>query len=150
MALKLLSGDALVRSVIAYQHATRERGIISLLIKKVMSMRYHLISIATASDVSRDAQISSDLKLPHPVGVVIHRDSRIGSGCMIMQLVTVGTLADGAAPSIGNGVYIGAGAKVLGGITIGDNAKIGANAVVLIDIPENATAIGVPARIITT
>ena len=66
---------------------------------------------------------------------------------MIMQQVTIGQLSDGAVPIIGNGVYIGAGAKVLGGITVGDNAKIGANAVVLINVPAGKTAVGVPAII---
>ena len=67
---------------------------------------------------------------------------------MIMQQVTIGQLADGRVPVIGNGVYIGAGAKILGGIVINDNAVIGANAVVLIDVPAGKTAVGVPAKIL--
>lgn len=67
---------------------------------------------------------------------------------MIMQQVTIGQTAQAGAPIIEAGVYVGAGAKILGNIKIGENARIGANAVVLVDVPPNATAIGVPARVI--
>jgi serine O-acetyltransferase len=66
---------------------------------------------------------------------------------MIMQQVTIGQLAEEYAPTIGSHVYIGAGAKVLGRIVIGDRARIGANAVVLADVPADGTAVGIPARI---
>ncbi len=107
------------------------------------------MSILTSSDISKHADISEDLKLPHPNGVVVHQNAIIGEGCMVMQQVTIGQLADGAVPRIGSGVYIGAGAKVLGGVFIGNDARIGANAVVLTDLPENSTAVGVPAIIKT-
>lgn len=67
---------------------------------------------------------------------------------MIMQQVTIGQTAASLGPKIGMNVYIGAGAKVLGEVTIGDGAQIGANAVVLIDVPANCTAVGVPARVV--
>jgi len=67
---------------------------------------------------------------------------------MIMQGVTLGQTHIAGAPYICSGVYIGAGAKILGAIRIGKNSRIGANAVVLSDIPENSTAVGIPARII--
>ena len=90
--------------------------------------------------------------LPHPNGVVIHPEARVGVNCMIFQQVTLGTAghgeAKGRAPVVGGHVDIGAGAKILGGVTIGDHAKIGANAVVLCDVPPGATAVGIPARII--
>jgi len=86
--------------------------------------------------------------LPHPNGVVMHRDAVIGVNCMIMQQVTIGQLAEGGAPRLGDGVYVGAGAKVLGEITIGDGASIGANAVVLSDVPPGCTAVGIPARVV--
>ena len=68
---------------------------------------------------------------------------------MIMQQVTIGELSDGLAPVIGSRVYIGAGAKILGKVIIGNGVRIGANAVVLCDVPDNSTAVGIPARIIT-
>jgi serine O-acetyltransferase len=86
--------------------------------------------------------------LPHPNGVVIHGEARIGDDCMIMQQVTVGMIDEGEVPVIGNRVYIGAGAKIIGKLIVGDGARIGANAVVVNDVPSNATAVGIPARII--
>jgi serine O-acetyltransferase len=80
---------------------------------------------------------------------VIHPDSIIGVNCLIFQQVTIG--AGGTVPgvpTIGGHVDVGAGARILGGVTIGNHARIGANAVVLQDVPEGATAVGVPARII--
>ena len=148
MNFKFCSGDALVRSILSYQAVAKKRGVISAALRKYASFRHKLLSLLTASDISREAGIAPDLKLPHPIGVVIHRDAVIDRECMIMQLVTIGQLADGAVPKIGRGVYIGAGAKILGGVVIGNFARIGANAVVLDDVPEHATAVGVPARIV--
>jgi len=83
------------------------------------------------------------------LGVVLDHRCVIGDNVRIDQQVTIGIRWDEKrAPVIGNNVRIGAGAKVLGSINIGDNVRIGANAVVLTDIPEGATAVGVPARII--
>lgn len=65
-----------------------------------------------------------------------------------MQQVTLGQLAKGGAPVVERGAYLGAGAKVLGSVRIGAGARIGANAVVLTDIPPNCTAVGIPARIV--
>ena len=84
--------------------------------------------------------------LPHPNGVVIHPDARVGPNCLIFQQVTLGTLATGGTPVIGGHVDIGAGAKLLGGIVVGEHAQIGANAVVLTDVPARSVAVGIPAR----
>lgn len=103
-------------------------------------------------EVSPKVQIGGGLFLPHTVGTVLGAE-RIGDNCTIMQGVTLGAsdtdlgFTASTRPSIGNSVLIGAGAKVLGGVTIGDHARIGANAVVLQDVPANALAVGVPAII---
>ena len=144
------SAKALIKSIHAYQQTAKREDVCSYLRNKYAVLRHVLWSIVSGSDISRKAKIHYDLKLPHPIGVVIHRDVVIGPECMIMQLVTIGQLADGAVPVIGAGVYIGAGAKVLGGVRVGDNARIGANAVVLIDVPANSTAVGIPAKIVTS
>ena len=102
----------------------------------------------SGADIAPEATLGGGLMLPHPNGIVIHRDVVVGMNCMIMQQVTIGQLASGGVPRLGNNVYVGAGAKLLGPITIGDNASIGANAVVLCDVPTNSTAVGVPARIL--
>ena len=105
-------------------------------------------SLVSGSDIARDATIAADTRFPHLNGVVIHEDAVIEPGCLIMQQVTLGQLAGPGAPHVGRGAYVGAGAKVLGPVRIGAGARIGANAVVLEDVPPNATAVGVPARII--
>ena len=83
------------------------------------------------------------------LGIVIHPRCKIGDNVTIGAHVTIGGRGGPGVPIIGNNVFLGAGAKILGGIRIGDNARIGANAVVLTDVPENATAVGVPARIVS-
>jgi serine O-acetyltransferase len=104
-------------------------------------------------ETSPRVQIGGGLFLPHTVGTVIGAES-IGENCTIMQGVTLGAKETDlefnvrTRPIIGCGVVIGAGAKILGRITIGDHAKIGANAVVLCDVPPYGLAVGVPARII--
>lgn len=105
-------------------------------------------------EVSPQVQIGGGLFLPHTVGTVLGAE-RIGDNCTILQGVTLGTsepdmgFTVSARPVIGNNVLIGAGAKVIGRITIGDHAKVGANAVVLHDVPSYALAVGVPARLVS-
>lgn len=83
--------------------------------------------------------------IPHSVGIVIHHNSRIGKRCKIYQNVTIG---NGNGPVIGDDCVIGAGACILGDITIGDRCRIGANAVVLESLPSDTTAVGVPAKVV--
>lgn len=140
----------LLRAIARYQTYRDRRDILSRL--KCMSgkMGHMVWSLLSASDIHRDAQIAADTRMPHPMGIVVHAGAVIEPGCLIMQHVTVGQLADGGAPYIEKGAYLGAGARVLGPIRIGAGARIGANAVVLKDVPPGATAVGVPARIIPT
>ena len=93
-------------------------------------------------------EIGAGFKLPHPTGIVIGDGTKIGNDVLILQNVTLGrrSLSEPGTPIIGNGVSILAGAVVLGAISIGDNAVIGANAVVLNDVAANTTVVGVPAR----
>lgn len=89
--------------------------------------------------------------IEHQSGIVIHGFSIIGDDCIIRQGVTMGiksTERPFDAPVLGRKVDVGAGAKLLGRIRIGDHARIGANAVVLSDVPDGATAVGIPARVI--
>jgi serine O-acetyltransferase len=89
--------------------------------------------------------------IEHQGAIVIHGNSTLGDGCIIRQGVTLGNRHLGepfSAPILGRDVNVGAGAKLLGGIRIGDGAAIGANAVVLIDVPSGATAIGIPAKLV--
>jgi len=96
-------------------------------------------------------QVGQDVVIEHQGGIVIHGASVIGDGCVIRQGCTLGIrrVSDlDAAPVLEAGVDLGAGAVILGRIRIGRGAKIGANAVVLIDVPAGAVALGVPARIL--
>jgi serine O-acetyltransferase len=135
-------------SIRSYQYHRARRGSWHLLMRRVARLRHMFWSIITQSDIALEARLGSGLMLPHPNGVVIHEDASIGDDCMIMQQVTVGMIGDDEVPTIGNGVYIGAGAKIIGKLTVGDGARIGANAVVLNDVPPNCTAVGIPARIL--
>jgi serine O-acetyltransferase len=103
-------------------------------------------------EVSPKVAIGGGLLLPHTVGTVIGA-ARIGDNCTIMQGVTLGTAepemgyTPNLRPTVGDEVLIGAGAKVLGSVAIGNHARIGANAVVVKDVPPRCTAVGVPATI---
>jgi serine O-acetyltransferase len=97
--------------------------------------------------------ISEDIKLYHPYGIVINKDVVMGEGVVLRQQVTIGNKgseSDNSCPTIGKNVDIGAGAKIIGGVTIGDNCKIGANAVVTKSFPANSVLVGVPAKNINT
>lgn len=106
--------------------------------------------------ISRRAAIGPGLRLPHPIGIVIGDGVRIGRGVSIYQHVTVGgaephRLAAGAPlafPEIGDGATLYAGAAIIGPIRVGRNAVVGANAVVLHDVPDGAVVVGAPARIV--
>ena len=84
------------------------------------------------------------------IAVVLHKKSVIGNDCIIGTSVVLGGRHEfnPGGPIIGNNVYIGTGAKIIGPVTIGDNVKIGANSVVMCDVPDNYTAVGIPARLI--
>ncbi len=92
-------------------------------------------------------EIEGGLYIAHASGTVINVE-HMGENCSVIASVTIGMRNEWVFPVIGNHVFIGAGARILGGLTIGDHAKIGANAVVMHDIPAQATAVGVPARVI--
>ncbi len=90
------------------------------------------------------------LVIAHQSGIVVNGAVTFGDDCVLRQNTTIGVRSfdDLRAPKIGNGVHIGAGAAILGPVVIGDRAVIGANAVVVADVPCDATAVGIPARIL--
>lgn len=112
-------------------------------------MRHKFWSVVTGADIPLNCKIGGGLLLPHPNGIVIHPSAQIGPNCLIFQQVTIGTRkGEEMLPVIGGHVDIGAGAKILGNVSIGDHARIGANAVVIIDVPARKTAVGVSATIV--
>ena len=110
-----------------------------------------LARMATGIEIHPGAQIGKAFFIDHGMGVVVGETAIIGDHCKLFHGVTLGGTGNECGkrhPTLGKNVTVGAGAKLLGNIVIGDNAKIGANAVVLQDVPANATAVGIPARII--
>lgn len=112
-----------------------------------------LNQILFGCDIARGARIEGGLYLPHPNGIVIGEFVRIGRNCIIHQGVTLGARGEdheNANPIVGNEVEIGTGAKILGKVLIGDYARIGANSVVLKDVPYAGIAVGIPAKVVST
>ncbi len=102
-------------------------------------------------EISRHAKIGPGLRLPHPMGIIIAPNVEIGAGCDIYADVRL-VLSHGnpQGPRLGNGVFMGDGAKAVGAITIGENSIIGVSSVATKDIPANVTAVGIPAKVIAT
>lgn len=111
----------------------------------------HLVRFFTGIEIHPGADIGGGLFIDHGMGVVIGETTAIGRDCLIYQGVTLGGTGKEKGkrhPTLGNNVVVGAGAKVLGAITIGDYGKIGANAVVLKSVPDYSIVVGVPGKII--
>lgn len=138
---------ALIATLRDHERLAARGGALAAPRRKLVRARHRLWSIVTGADIPLGTRIGGGLLLPHPNGVVIHPDAEIGPNCLIFQQVTIGAIGNGV-PRIGGHVDFGAGAKVLGPISIGDHVLIGANAVVIQDVPSRSMAIGVPARIV--
>lgn len=105
----------------------------------------------TGIEIHPGATIGKGLFIDHGMGVVIGETTEIGDNCTLFQGVTLGGTGKECGkrhPTLGDNVLVGAGAKVLGPFKVGDNARVAAGAVVLNEVPENATAVGVPAKIV--
>ena len=173
-----IGASALCRSVREDVNAVRERdpaarsnlevlllysGVHALIAHRIahgLYLREHYLSARAISQISRaitgieihpGATIGKGLMIDHGMGVVIGETAEIGDNCTIYQGVTLGGTGKDVGkrhPTLGNNVLVGAGAKVLGPFKIGDNVKIAANAVVLEEIPEQSTAVGIPAKVV--
>lgn len=133
--LRYRFGNKLVRVVL---------GLIHIVLSKMAEMLFGVT-------IGVSAKIGKRLVIEHSGAIVIHGNAVIGDDCVIRQGVTIGNRRLNepfAAPSLGHRVNVGAGAKILGAVQIGDDAEIGANAVVLQNVPPNSIAVGIPARII--
>jgi len=105
----------------------------------------------TGIEIHPGAKIGKGLFIDHGMGVVIGETTEIGDNCTLYQGVTLGGTGKDHGkrhPTLGNNVMVGSGAKILGPFRVGDNARVAAGAVVLDEVPDNATAVGVPARVV--
>jgi len=132
-------------------------------IKKILMRLYHVLDVIIIgfcfnSYIPVQCTIGKRLKLPHPYGVIIHNEAIIGDNVVILHQVTIGgawgpyesikPIVGSRAPIIGNNVVIGAGAKIVGAVTIGEHSYIGSNSVVTKDIPPYSVVVGIPAKVI--
>jgi serine O-acetyltransferase len=113
---------------------------LAMVFNKLTAMSGHCV-------IGRGADFGPEFVLVHSLGVVINTNVKGGRHVRIEHEVTIGA-EKGQVPVLGDDVFIGAGAKIIGGVRIGNGARIGANAVVLADVPDGATAVGVPARVV--
>lgn len=124
-----------------------------LLLRKVISLVYRVaykcVQIVTGVELPCEVEVGRNFIIDHFGGIVVSGFAKFGDDCRIRTGVVIGLarVNDPCAPLIGNCVDIGAGAKVLGRIRIGNNVLIGANAVVIRDVPDNSIAVGVPATV---
>lgn len=123
------------------------------LYKKKIPFFHRLINaisrVLMSDDISYEAEIGPGLMIIHGFGIVIGANVTLGKNAYLLNNITIGSRNPGGnQPKIGDNVYIGVGARILGDITIGDNVKIGANTVVLNDVPSNCTVVGNPGRVV--
>ncbi len=138
-------GRKLLRSIRRYQALKKRGGFLSRLRMKYWVLIHRFWSVVSGAEIDLNCQIGGGLLIPHPNGIVIYPSVTIGPNCLVLQQVTVG-IKKGEVPKIGGHVDIGAGAKILGAVTLGNHCRIGANAVVLEDVQEGDTVVGIPAR----
>ena len=143
------------RAIAVNRFGNWRMGVSNRLLRVPLSVLYRFmfrrVRAKYGIEIGYDVQLGRRVRIHHQSGIVVNGSCVIGDDCLLRQNVTIGvrTVADLRAPRLGKGVDVGAGAVILGPITIGDGAGVGANAVVLVDVPAGAIAVGVPARVIT-
>ncbi len=142
-------GPALIAAIRDYQAQSGRRSPVARLRRRIAVLRHLFWTTVTQCEIPLNGRFGGGLLLPHPNGILIHPKAELGPNCLVFQQVTIGFGSRPGAPRLGGHVDVGAGAKILGGVTVGDHARIGANAVVVDDVPPRTTAVGVPARVIT-
>lgn len=139
--------------MVAYRFGRWRYGVRPRLVRAPLSFLYRLLKVGTqiltGIDLPCETRIGRRLVIEHFGDIIVSGDAVLGDDVVLRNGVTIGLRRTGTrgAPRLGNRVDVGAGAKLLGPITIGDDVAIGANAVVLTDVPSSSIAVGVPARI---
>jgi serine O-acetyltransferase len=137
--------------MIVYRFGRWRYGVRPVWVRKILSLVYHslfkITQVATGIELPCEVELGRNFIIDHFGDIIISGYAKFGDNCRIRSGVVVGLrhVDDERAPTIGNHVDIGSGAKLLGPIRVGNNVLIGANAVVIVDIPDNCTAVGVPA-----
>jgi serine O-acetyltransferase len=138
---------SLLASLRAYDRWKTARTPWGVLLRRWAVLRHGFWSVVSGAEIPLGTQIGGGLMLPHPNGIVIHPSAEIGPNCLIFQQVTIGA-ARGGVPRIAGHVDLGAGAKLLGPIAVGEHARIGANALVIRDVPAGATVVSAPGEML--
>lgn len=138
-------GRKLLKALRDWQRARERGGVLGKVAAMLAARRHRFWSVVSGADIPLTTRIGGGLLLPHPNGIVVHPGSVIGPNCLLFQQVTLGT-ADSRPPVLEGHVDVGAGAKIIGAVTIGRHARVGANAVVVHDVRPGATVMGIPAR----
>lgn len=133
-------GKKLIQSIRDFQKLENSKNPIHLLRKKMCVLRHRFWSVVTGAEIDLNCKIGGGLLIPHPNGIVIHPTATIGVNCLIFHQVTLAGKVD-----LGFHVDIGAGAKIIGPLSVGNNVRIGANSVVTKDIASGITVAGIPA-----
>jgi serine O-acetyltransferase len=137
--------------MIVYRFGRWRYGVRPVYVRKVLSLVYHVLfkitQVTTGIELPCEVELGDNFIIDHFGGIIISGYVKFGDNCRIRSGVVVGLrhVEDERAPIIGSNVDIGSGAKILGPIRVGNNVLIGANAVVIMDIPDNCIAVGVPA-----
>jgi serine O-acetyltransferase len=127
----------------------RKDGLVKRCLDRWYWLIYRIVESLTGISIDKSVEIGPGLRIWHFGNIFIHKGVTIGENCTLRQGVTIGNRVEGSSvPTVGNNVDFGAYAQILGEVRIGHNARIGAMAVVLQDVPDGATAVGNPARII--
>jgi len=140
-------GRQLLASIRRYQRLRHRDNFFYRVVSKLSVIQHKFWSVITEADIPLNSNLGGGLLITHPNSIVIHPKAIIGPNCLIFQQVAIGS-RDGGIPTIGGHVDIGAGEKIIGNIQIGDYVRIGANSVVLEDVSDGCTVVGIPARII--
>ena len=166
--LRLISSDICAKAEWLYGSVSRTNvlkalatdGSFAMVVYRLMqfSQRWRIVPLAMVFNkinvffgrciIGRNAQFGPGFVLVHSLGVVINTSVKGGRGVRIEHQVTIGA-ERGQSPVLGDDVFIGAGAKIVGNVRLGNHVRVGANAVVVDDVPDGATVVGIPARVVT-
>lgn len=137
-----LADGTLANVLFRSQEALSEAGLSPLAL-----IPHHLNKLLTGCVIGVRARFGPGFVLVHPIGVVINSSVRGGNQIILESGVVIGDNR-GKSPVLANDIFVGSGAKIIGGVSIGDGVRIGANAVVLKDVPSGSTAVGIPAKVL--